>query len=331
MIHRARLWLIVLAVACLLHSSAAAFAEDSSGSSGKVDVLVESLSDEDPAVRRAAARGLGETRNKMAVPPLMKLATDDPEDSVRLAALGSLVMIGDKSALPAYEAALKDKSEEMRQGAAEALSGSWQESSHRALVDALKTDPSVKVRRSVAEALGNPGILGRYGAHSWDDSELTESALVMAVNSDKDYGVRSISARMLGKFKSKRSFNALIKAFTRDKNSSVRTAAAEALGELEMEGALAPLLEVIEFEDDEKVVAAALRALKYFENDKVTDAAVGALRSTSPMVRWQAIDVLEYQGSMEHEDTLRYIMDDDYEPEGVRHKAMEALQSMGLE
>jgi len=298
---------------------------------GKVSVLADSLKDPDPAVRRAAARGLGEERDPAAVPPLMGIVNTDPDEGVRLAALGSLVMIGDKSAMPAYEKALGDKSEWMRQSAAEALNGTWQKSAHKALVQALKNDPSDKVRRAVAEALGNPGILGRYSAHTWTGKELTESALIMALGSDKDYGVRAICAKMLGKFKSRNSYKALEKAFKRDKVSSVRTAAARSLGELEMDEAVATLIDAVEFDKDENVVAAALESLKYFQDDRIPDTAVDALRNASPKVRWDAIDVLEFQGASQYEDTLRQVMDDDYESEGIRNKAMEALQSMGLE
>jgi HEAT repeat protein len=299
--------------------------------SDRVTVLTESLTDDDPAIRRAAARGLGETRDVRAVGPLMALCADDPDTTVRLAALGSLAMIDDNAALPAYEDALKDEDELIRQGAAEALSGNWRESAHKALVEALKTDPSEKVRRSVAEALGNPGVLGRYKAHGWEASELTESALVMVLGSDKDYGVRAISAKMLGRFKSNRSFNALMKAFKEDKSSSVKAAAAESLGDLGMDKAVEPLIDTAMFSSDENVLAAAIKALKYFDDPGIPDAAAEGLRSSSPKVRWQAIDVLEYQGADEYADELAAIMNDDYEPEGIRAKAMEALQSMGLE
>jgi len=297
---------------------------------GRIAALIGSMHDRDPMVRQAAARSLGEAGDKAAVPALSESMSSDPDVTVRLIALGSLSMIGDKSAIPVYEKALTDVSEKVRQSAAQALSGFWGETAHSILVNALRNDPSPKVRRSVAEALGNPGIMGRYTAHKWSGTEITQAALIQSLAEDKDYGVRAVSAAMLGKFKNSKSLDPLLKTLEKDASVSVRAAAAESLGLLEMPArTVKPLLDVVYFEKDEMVVAGALKALKYSGDPRAGDAAVSVLRSPSAAVRWQAIDVIEEIRPKDAVGPLNEIAGDSYESEGVRHKAKLALQALG--
>lgn len=322
------------AVACMavmLHA-ACSFADDAAkpaAPSGRVAALIAALGNPDPAIRQVAARNLGDDGDKTASPALMSALANDPDVSVRLVCLGALATINDSSALHAYENALGDVNEMVRQGAAEALSGKWQESAHKALVNALKSDPSAKVRRSIAQALGNPGIMGRYTGHGWEGAAISQAALITALKDDKDYGVRAVSATMLGKYKNRESLKPLLDALEKDANLSVRAAAAESLGLIEMPGVVKPLSDVVYFEKDEMLVVAALKGLKYAGDKAAADAAIEALRSRSAAVRWEAIDVLEEFRAEDAVEPLTELANDDYESEGVKHKAQLALQSMG--
>ncbi|HEY3346655.1 MAG TPA: HEAT repeat domain-containing protein [Nitrospirota bacterium] len=291
--------------------------------------ITESLKDQDPVVRQTAARTLGEAHEKSAVPALSEAAAKDPDETVRLTAIGALSVIGDRSAMPAYVKALKDEAEKVRQSAAEALSGMWDESAHQALIEALRTDISPKVRRSAAQALGNPGIMGRYQAHHWEqDKPDSEGSLMDALKKDESPEVRAMSASMLANFKTGRSLDPLIDALA-DKNASVRASAAEALGVLDKPRSVEKLLDVLYFEKDDYVVLNALKSLKYAVDPRLAGAAIGALRSSSQRVRWQAIDVLETLRTQDAVEPLKSLSEDKYESDGIKNKAREALQLLG--
>jgi len=318
---------IILAFSVLLPAVRAT--ADEQGMDKRLSTLMESMRDPDPLVRRAAATGIGETGDKEAVPLLADVLASDTDAGVRLNALGALELIGGTAAISAFEKALGDPDERVRQGAAYALSGYWGQSAHKALVAALKNEKSAKVRRSVAEALGNPGVMGRYSAHKWDEAPITQAALQDALVNDPDYGVRAMAAQQLGRFKNGEALNALLKALAKDRSVSVRSAAAQALGELDMAGAVGPLVDVLYFEKDEMLIMSALKALRYYNDPRMHDALIDMLGSNSPKLRWQTIDVIEEVRDTGAIDALTRIADDDYESSGVRAKAEEALQSMG--
>lgn len=300
------------------------------GPGGSGTAYMQSLKDDDPLVRQGSARALGESLDKSAGPALADVLGGDGEESVRLAALGALVAIGDRSFLAYYVRAIKDRSELVRRSAAEAMSGLWDETAHSALMGALNTDPSPKVRRSAALALGNPGILGKYSAHGWNRTADTEDALSDALRADESYEVRAMAASQLGRFEGPKSLAALMDALEHDKNSSVRAAAAESLGMRGDKQAVDKLISALYFEKDETALVAAMKALKFTGDARMGEPLVEALRSGSPKVRWQAIDTIE---SVRPDSAVRMLQDiaaDKYESDGVRAKAEEALQLMGV-
>jgi len=297
----------------------------------RLTTLLESLKDPDPAVRQAAARTVGESRDKAAVAPLSVVLDSDRDETVRLAALGALLMIDDKSALPAYVKALRDGSEDVRMSAAEALSGQWDEAAQKGLMDALKSDSSYKVRRSAAQSLGNPGIMGRYSGHKWDNAADTVAALVRALREDESREVRATAAAVLGKFNDDKAADALMEALDRDKDATVRAAAAESLNSTGSPKVTDRLLDIVYFETDEQVLIGALKSLRSSGDERLAEPLVKLLRSGSPKVRWQAIDVLEVVRAPGAVASLKEMADDRYETEGVRAKAREALGLLGVQ
>ncbi|HLB25902.1 MAG TPA: HEAT repeat domain-containing protein [Nitrospirota bacterium] len=293
--------------------------------------LMESMVDADPAVRQAVARRLGESRDKGALGPLSAMLAEDPEEDVRLAAMGALISIDRASSRPAFVKALMDVSERVRRSAAEALTGIWDEEAQKALIGALIGDISPKVRRSAAEALGEQGVMGKYTAHRWDSAAETEDALIESLKKDESYEVRAAAASLLGRFKSGKALAPLLDALTGDKSSAVRAAAAESLGMAENFQAVDRLIDALYFEKDEMVLVSALKSLKYSDDPRAAVPALNALKSGSPRVRWQAIEVLVTLRPPEAAGQLRRVAEDKSESAGIREKAMEALQLLGAE
>ncbi len=296
---------------------------------GRLAALIGSMNDPDPAVRQAAVRMVGEAKDKAALPALSTVLEKDLDEDVRLAALGSLLVIGDAHAVTAYAKALKDESEKVRMSAAEALSGLWDEAALKGLVDALGSDPSPKVRRSAAAALGNPGIMGRYAAHKWEKAADISYALIRALRDDESQEVRATAASELGKFTDEKIIEPLLTAVERDKSQAVRAAAAESLGSFDNPKVIDKLIDLAYFETDEQVLIGALKALKSSNDKRLADPVTKLLKSGSPRVRWEAIDVIETKMTPSAADALKGIADDRYESEGVRDKARGALNLRG--
>jgi len=291
---------------------------------------VESARDPDPLVRQASAKSMGETGDKGLVVVLSGMAMGDTDEGVRVASIGALSAIGERSSLAVYEKAMSDESEKVRRSAAEALSGRWEESSQKVLIQALKYDKSSKVRQAAAESLGSPGIMGRLKAHHWDGEDDSEVALIKAMKQDESFEVRATAAEVLMKFKSGKSFEPLMDALE-DKNASVRAAAAESIGMFDKPQAVDRLLDILFFEKDDSVIVSALKSLKYTQDPRLIRPAIQLLKSGSPKVRWQAVDVLEFLKPEEGVEPLRRMAEDRYEPDGLKAKAHEALQLMGAE
>ncbi|MHB8173880.1 MAG: HEAT repeat domain-containing protein [Nitrospirota bacterium] len=156
-----------------------------------------------------------------------------------------------------------------------------------------------------------------------------EEALIHALKEDGSYEVRAEAATVLGKIKGGNSLDPLLDAMSNDKNASVRAAAAEAVGAFESDRAVKPLINVLYFEKDDNVIVNAMKALKYSSDPRIADPLVAELDSGSERVRWQAIDLIERLRPPDAVDKLRRISEDNYESEGVRTKAKEALELLG--
>ena len=129
-----------------------------------VSVQVNKLKDKNPAIRKAAARRLGEIgpEAKAAVPALVEALKDKDDESLREAALMSLIKINPnpKTVIPAFIEALKDTSRFVRYLAASALDrfGSEARAAVPNLIELLSNKKEdVEVRREAARTLGRIG------------------------------------------------------------------------------------------------------------------------------------------------------------------------------
>jgi len=320
--------LLVAALALVSLTSVGVCGEAGTGT--RMKALMHGMQDPDPLVRQAAARGLGELGDNSALPALTDVLSTDPDESVRLAALGALRSIGDGVSPKAYRKALGDRSEKVRRGAADALSGIWDDEAAGALMDVLKYDQSPKVRRVAAEALGRPGPRAKGADDKGSRADDIEAALISVLKTDASYEVRAQAASELAKFKEGGGALApLEEAVGKDSSPAVRAAAAESLGEFDAKGAVDRLLEVLTFEKDDSVLVNALRALKSCDDTRLPPLVVDALGSASSKVRWEAIDMVEAGRIKSAVGVLKDIAHDKYESDGIRAKAKEALEMMG--
>lgn len=127
-------------------------------SSRAVEPLILALADGDPVVRRNAAWGLGELRNRPGIPEhgedALIAALSDADDSVRAAAAWSLGDIRVRRAIPRLIEVLGDDSvARVRAMAANALGEIRAAGAETLLAEAASDDPDRKVRRQARYAL----------------------------------------------------------------------------------------------------------------------------------------------------------------------------------
>ena len=135
----------------------------------RATLVIPLLQDKSEFVRREAAYALGETRNRLAVAPLMNILTNDKETDVRGAAAVALGEIGDEAAVEPLSQLLagrtqkkkKAKTEEnefVMRAAAHSLGQIKSRAGTSVLITTLANDSlPIDVRREAATALGMIG------------------------------------------------------------------------------------------------------------------------------------------------------------------------------
>ncbi|MBZ0286141.1 MAG: HEAT repeat domain-containing protein, partial [Anaerolineae bacterium] len=119
--------------------------------------LLDALHDDDPRLRAAAAKSLGEIGDAAAVPELLRSMNTDPDGNIRWQASGALSKIGE-AAVPGLAEALKDDDWKVRRSAAEALAGMREPAAIPSLIEVM-TDRNDVVRQAVANALESMGTI----------------------------------------------------------------------------------------------------------------------------------------------------------------------------
>ena len=211
---------------------------------GDVSGLVKALGYKDEAVRREAAKALGEIGDAAAVEPLIT-ALRDEDPWARSFAASALGLIGGPAAAEPLVAALRDAVEPL----VAALRDS--ESGVREAATASLGLIGLKIRVTFGSAPVVPLILAlrdeewfvRYGAATALGSmrdAATVQPLVTALQ-DEDHRVRMRAALALGQIGDAAAVEPLIAAL-RDSDDGARGAAAEALGKIGDAAAIEPLI-----------------------------------------------------------------------------------------
>jgi HEAT repeat protein len=191
------------------------------------DALVGALTDKDPSVREAAAKGLGQIGpDPKAVVPALLEATRDVNQWVRGAAVAALGLIQKDAGIDrmdvrrAIVAAMNDASLHVREMGIYAFWATAEKSPELSI--ALLNDEDVRTRRSVVTALVRSSPLAA--------SVIPELAAALT---DEDAAVRAGAARALGIIwpPPQPAATALVRALN-DPDGSVREAAAKALFEI---------------------------------------------------------------------------------------------------
>lgn len=113
---------------------------------------MQSLSDENPQVRRLSAAALGATGNIEAVKPLCHSLLHDSSVAVRRTAGDALSDIGDSSAQPSMIESLKDQNKLVRWRAARFLNDLGTKEALPAL-EIAKDDPEFEVQLEIKAAI----------------------------------------------------------------------------------------------------------------------------------------------------------------------------------
>ena len=275
-------------------------------------ILVDSLGDEDSAVRRAAAQALGKIGSEMAVEHLLE-ALGDEDWLVRWIAAYALGEIGSEKAVEHLLVALRDEDAKVRWRAADALGRTASEIATEHLLEALRDEDS-SIRWKAAEALGKIG------------SEIAIEHLLKALR-DEDEEVRIHAAYALGDIGSEIAIEHLLKAL-RDEDEEVRIHAAYALGDIGSEMAVQHLLKALG-DEDSSIRWKAADALGKIGSEIAIEHLLKALEDEKSWVRWKAAEALGMIGSdIAVQHLLKALEDED---SWVRRKAAEALGHIGSE
>jgi HEAT repeat protein len=139
--------------------------------------LLDALTDEDPRIRIAACKVLGDIGDPASVPALLQILVRQSESDVHWQATSALSKIG-AAAVPGLMDALKDDDWKVRRSAADALWGMREPSAVPGLVEALvdRNDVVKQASAGALEALGDAAVPGLKEALGSRNPALAQAA-----------------------------------------------------------------------------------------------------------------------------------------------------------
>ena len=274
---------------------------------GAVGALVEALRDSDAVVRGTAAWALGRLRAETAVGPLTSALADTEADVVEQAA-SALGFIGSDAAVAALGGTLGAVDADVRARAAWALGRIRSAEAVPALSVALD-DPEPRVRVEVVEALGHI-------------RDATAVAPLVGALADTEPRIRREAAEALGRLRHAGAVDGLIRALA-DTDPSVVRHAAEALGMIPDAGnAVEGLVGALRHEDAD-VVEEAAEALGRIRSDAAVDGLAEALSTAEPDAAQEIVEALGRIGGDRSLEALIAVTDD--ASPALRKAVIEAL------
>lgn len=256
-----------------------------------IDLLIETLKEDDSTKRRAAVRALGEIEDPRVIEPLIA-ALEDENGIVRQAAVEELGKIRDPRAIKPLIASLGDKYSWVRRAAVEALGEIGDTRAVKPLIVALG-DEKASMRKAAEKALvriGNTAI----------------DPLIAALG-DLNADVRTSAGEVLVRIGSP-AIDALIAALEGD-DAGVQWGVALILGEIREPSAIDPLIAALQEEDDDLRRVAAW-ALGRIGDRCAFEPLIAALRAEDAGVRQAATWALGRLGEPRAVDPLSEALDD---------------------
>ncbi len=237
-----------------------------------LDALLAAAQDPDPYVRGGIYGALGGTRDKQAIPLLVKALREEKEAWLRQTAASALYGMGlygirDKAAVDALILALEDREAVVRRYAARALQTCGDESAVAPLMRCLD-DPDKVVRGSAAFTLG---FLG--------DPSCGEA--LVAATYDRDGSVRSDAVRSLGWLKIREAVPRMLEMLA-DSDEKLAERLITALGEI---GDPRATEHLVRFLRQDRLREVALRALEEIADPKTIGHLLAWLRAAPENLR----------------------------------------------
>ncbi len=263
----------------------------------QIDRIERQLHDEDVAVRRGAARQIGDLPVSVSG-KLALLALADPDPEVRLAAVEAAVLRAPERAAAIVVPWLSDADPRLRLAAARALALAPDDRAIAALGRVL-SDPDAEVREAAARALGLTAspeasrmLLGRLD----DPVPLVRAVVIEALArlgdpgsvvpllgkvQDPTLSVRWRVVRALGELGDARAASSLLIAM-QDADPTVRAEAVSALGRLGVAAVVPSLVSALRAEEEGEVRRRLVAALAALGSEAAVDALIESLGDPGP-------------------------------------------------
>jgi HEAT repeat protein len=273
--------------------------------------LLKGLTNTGEGVRIAAARALGQLRDRRIEPPLRQALSSETSPAVIATLLRALGTLGCEGEPAEFQRFLTHPSADCRAAACQLLARLGDTRSSAQLIRLLSA-PESAVRREAALALGHLS------------APQAVPALIELLTDPSDE-VRAASCRALGSLQDPRSCPPLCHAL-QDDYETVRIAAAAALGVLGDNRAVAPLCEAAALERLTEPQVACIRALGQLADPASLPHLKDLLKRT-PQVKTQAVVAIGQIATAEAVDVLLPLLED---PQAIiRYHATLGLGNIG--